>query len=304
MNIARIENTLIVVSREVGVAAYDFDFELHFSCSHPYRFDGEELCVLRVGAIDDYAAEFEDKRAMGLRLVNSPEEHLRASELEVWYPLISDLTPRTMVFETLPGADEIEAHFAWPVFLKGSRQTSKHNPELSVIQDRGHYERAAVQYRKDAILHWQKPVVRAFEPLAPAAGHVPGKIRPSVEYRSFWWFGECVGWGRYWYQVPPYDSAGIDEGLALAKAAAARLQVPFLVVDLAKTQDGRWIVIECNDAQESGYAGVAPLLLWRGVVSGISRQDDPSVAPPVVSSSSSAAEELIAIVADRLNAEA
>lgn len=266
MNIARIENKLIVLSEDLGVSAYDFDFDLHFSCSHPHQIDGEELCVLRIGPITNYAAEFADKLGMGLRLVNSPAEHTLASELESWYPRIAEITPRTQVFESLPPAEDIERSFDWPIFLKGSRQTSRHNPELSMIESRAHYERAVEQYRQDAILHWQKPVVRELVPLVPVAGTVPGKVQPSVEYRSFWWYGECVGWGRYWYQVPAYEAADAEAGLAVAREAAARLQVPFLVVDFARTRDGRWIVIECNDAQESGYAAIPPHDLWQQIL--------------------------------------
>lgn len=149
------------------------------------------------------------------------------------------------------------------MLVKGSRQTSKHNPDLSVIRDRDHYERAARRDAEAPILHWQKPVVREFVQLEPIAGNVAGKVRPSLEFRTFRWHGECVGWGRYWYQVPAYAARDIDAGLALAGQAATVLAVPFLVVDIARTTDGRWIVIECNDAQESGYAGIAPQLLWR-----------------------------------------
>lgn len=266
MNILRIENKLIVISEPVGLSVYDFAFDLHFPCRHPQHFDQVESCVLRVGAVQDYAAEFADRLSRGLRLINSPEEHRRASELEGWYPLIGEMTPRTRIFAELPTAEEIERDFTWPIFLKGSRQTSKHNPDLSVIESREHYERAAQQYRSDTILSWQKPVVREFVPLAPVVGSVPGKVRPSVEYRSFWWFGECVGWGCYWYQVTPYESADIEFGLAVARQAAQCLNVPFLVVDIAKTIDGRWIVIECNDAQEAGYAGISPHMLWRRVL--------------------------------------
>jgi len=42
--------------------------------------------------------------------------------------------------------------------------------------------------------------------------------------------------------------------------------VPFLVVDVAQTEAGRWVVIECNDGQESGYAGVSPFGLWQKIV--------------------------------------
>lgn len=119
MNIARIEDKLIVLSKDVGVATYDFNFDLYFSCAHPHQLEREELCVLRVGPLPNYEAEFNEKRETGLRLVNSPAEHRFASELDAWYPVIQDLTPRTMVFDALPSVEEIEANFGWPIFLKG-----------------------------------------------------------------------------------------------------------------------------------------------------------------------------------------
>ena len=269
VNIAKLESKLVVISEPVGVSAYDFDFDLHFACTHPYLIETEMPCVLRTGPIRDYEYEFRQKLTIGLRLVNSPAEHTLASELEQWYPRIPTLTPRTQIFDTLPAAEAIEAGFQWPVFLKGSRQTSQHNPELSIIKDRAQYEVVAHAYRNDPILHWQKPVVREFIPLKPVPGQVVGKIPPSLEYRTFWWFGECVGYGRYWYQVPPYECHDLEVGLLVAKRAAQELRVPFLVVDIAKTIFGRWIVIECNDAQESGYAGVNARQLWQNVLAEI-----------------------------------
>src|SRR5207253_2313626 len=109
---------------------------------------------------------------MGLRLINSPDQHELASELEAWYPHIEELTPRTRVYREFPDASEVESEFGWPVFLKGSRQTSKHDPGISVIPDRSHYARAIERYGLDPILHWQKPALREFVPLAPVAGEV------------------------------------------------------------------------------------------------------------------------------------
>ncbi|MFD0727489.1 ATP-grasp domain-containing protein [Lysobacter brunescens] len=261
-----IEDRVAILASPTGVAAYDFDFRLHFDCRHPYRIDGEVGGVLRVGAPTDYTRCHEDARTLGVRPINDSEQHLLASEIERWYPLIEDATPKTMLFDALPDVDVVEAIFGWPVFLKGSRQTSKHNPELSVIRDRTHYAQARIAYARDPILHWQKPVLRAFTPLAPVAGHIAGKIRPSIEFRTFWLHGRCIGHGPYWYQVPPYRSDRIDDGLSLAASVAARVPVPFLVVDLALTAENQWIVIECNDAQESGHAGIPPPLLWRNLL--------------------------------------
>ena len=50
VNLAKIENMLFVLSQEVGVSAYDFDFDLHFACDHPYRTEGEHPYMLRVGS--------------------------------------------------------------------------------------------------------------------------------------------------------------------------------------------------------------------------------------------------------------
>jgi hypothetical protein len=30
--------------------------------------------------------------------------------------------------------------------------------------------------------------------------------------------------------------------------------------------EGKWIIIECNDGQESGYAGVMPVSIWEKIV--------------------------------------
>ncbi|MBU6954036.1 ATP-grasp domain-containing protein [Hahella sp. HN01] len=201
---------------------------------------------------------------MGLQPVNSPDEFLRASELSHWLPYIKDMTPKTLCVEQFPVAESIEVLFGWPVFIKGSRQTSRHNPELSIAHGPDDYQRIVDSYQRDKILHWQKIAIREFIPLEPVSGGIPGKISPSQEYRTFWWHGECVGYGRYW--PSDYSAPDLKQGLQLAQEAAERLKVPFMVIDIAKTRQGHWIIIECNDAQESGYASIPPLQLWRNIL--------------------------------------
>ena len=129
-----LEDRLAILSRPTGVAAYDFDFGLHFVCRHPYRLDAEIDGILRLGAPAEYATTHADALATGVRAINDPDQHLLASEIERWYPLIADSTPRTRVFDTLPDVDLVDAEFGGPVFLKGSRPTSRHNPALAVIR--------------------------------------------------------------------------------------------------------------------------------------------------------------------------
>src|SRR5690606_12770389 len=95
----------------------------------------------------------------------------------------------------------------------------------------------------------------------------PERIPSSHEFRSFWWRGELVGIGRYWWQGVEYALSREDElhAVAIAREAARRMSVPFLVVDVAQQLDGTWIIIECNDGQESGYAGVSPFAMWQAI---------------------------------------
>ena len=101
-------------------------------------------------------------------------------------------------------------------------------------------------------------------PVAAPATHV---IQPSFEFRTFWWRGQCVGFGPYW---TAYDYAATDreraDATAIAGEAARRIDVPFLVVDVAQDRSGRWDVIEVNAGQDSGYAGVDRRQMWRRMI--------------------------------------
>jgi hypothetical protein len=48
--------------------------------------------------------------------------------------------------------------------------------------------------------------------------------------------------------------------------AVVALRWNFVVIDLAQTITGKWIVIECNDGMESGYAGASPFAIWQAII--------------------------------------
>jgi hypothetical protein len=93
-------------------------------------------------------------------------------------------------------------------------------------------------------------------------------VPPSFEFRSFWWKGELVGFGPYWNTVADYAITRSEErsAISLARQVASRVAVPFLVVDIAQKADGQWVLIECNDGQESGYAGISALSMWQKII--------------------------------------
>ncbi|MDO5650489.1 MAG: ATP-grasp domain-containing protein, partial [Gallicola sp.] len=94
------------------------------------------------------------------------------------------------------------------------------------------------------------------------------QVPVSHEFRCFFWKKQLVAYGPYWTFGAAYCMYEEDkeEALALAQIVAERIDVPFLAVDIAKTKIGDWIVIEVNDGQESGYAGVNPIELWQNII--------------------------------------
>ena len=65
------------------------------------------------------------------------------------------------------------------------------------------------------------------------------------------------------YSMEPKDS---EVAAKLVEWAAQRVAVSFIAVDLAKTAEGEWIIIEANDAQESGFVDLNSLSLWHNTI--------------------------------------
>ena len=264
----QLEGAVWLWTSQVGLSIYDFAFDQFFACRRPYNRPVEVGVIARVGALDDYASTYQELQREGIRLVHSPDEYLRATRLPQWYPLLEDLTPKSLWFSEPPDPQVVADELGWPIFMKGARQTSRHKRSLSIIAGPDELRRALDHYVEDPILGWQDVVCRTLAPLRPVEDPDPERIPSSYEFRSFWWRGELAGIGRYWWEGAEYDLREDERAgaLGVARGAARRLNVPFLVVDVAQRTDGEWIVIECNDGQESGYAGVSPFALWQEVV--------------------------------------
>lgn len=280
----RLEDSVWLWTRTIGVPIYDFAFDRFFACRRGPLPTTEVEVVARVGAFDDYAHTYAELLSQGLRLVNSPEQHLRATRLPRWYPLLEGLTPKSMWFSAPPEPEVIEAELGWPVFMKGERQTSRHKRSLSIIAGPQQLREALKSYAEDPRLCWQDIVCRRLAPLRPVEDPDPERIPSSFEFRSFWWRGELAGIGRYWWQGRDYSLSRSEERLAVAMAreAARRVDVPFLVVDVAQQIDGTWIVVECNDGQESGYAGASPFAMWQAVADLENLETRRSAPDPIV----------------------
>lgn len=262
-----LEDTIPLMVKTVGVRVYDFNFR-HYFPTQSLLSSPTKAVVARIGPFLDYSLACDSLLATGIKLIHTSEQHDRCSRLPHWYPLLSDLTPKSKVYESLPTVEDIEREFSWPVFVKGERQTNQHKRSLSIIENAASFEYLLEQWQQNTMLHWQKLVCREYVPLQliePATGD---RLPSSCEFRLFYWRQQLVSIGRYWYEAKPYELSQQEQAQVedLGNEVARRLEVCFLAVDIAKTAKGDWIVIEVNDGQESGYVANNPILMWEKII--------------------------------------
>lgn len=263
-----VEEVLWIAKSKINVPIYDFEFENFFACRHPLNRMDLIKAVGRFGVTENYSELYQNLLKENIELIHSPEQYFKASELNNWYSYLKDLTPKSLWFDEPPSFTQVEQNFDYPIFIKGSRQTNRHQQKLSIARSRSEYIEIAEEYKKNTVLHWQKYVVREFINLRKVSGKKTEKIEPSFEFRTFWWKTKLVGAGSYWKDFANYNWNEIEkiQGLKIAEVAAKRLNLPFIVIDIAQTESGNWIVIECNDGQESGYANISPISLWQNII--------------------------------------
>jgi hypothetical protein len=263
-----VEDRLWVLTAPEQNPNYDFRFDNFFPCRRVPQPAEPVVAVARIGAFANYPHLFAALQDDGITLIHTPDQHLLATELPRWYPRIADLTPKSLWFSGPLDVDAVSSELGWPIFMKGTRQTSRHRQALSIIEGPDQLRQVLVQYAEDPLLRWQGIVCRELVRLRLVDDSDPLRLPCAFEFRTFWWKGELVGWGRYWWEGKDYKGteAEMAAGLAVAREAARRVSVPFLVVDIAQTEDRRWLVIECNDGQESGYGGCSPIGLWQRIL--------------------------------------
>lgn len=259
---------IAILYRRTGNSAYDFDFRRYFDCKSVVA-ETKSQVLLHIGAIEDYTGVCAVLSDMGMKPLTSEGRHLHCSTIEEWYPALRDRTPYTRIYDALPTLEELLEHFTFPVFIKGNRQTNRHKRSQCIIENAGAYGKLREAWARDPVLCWQKAAIREYVPLMTIdSTSWPDMVPISYEFRFFYFEERCVGWGPYWTVGPQYTLAPEDEeeALALTKWAAMRVAAGFVAIDVAKTAQGQWIIIEVNDAQESGLAGVNPLTLWQNTI--------------------------------------
>jgi hypothetical protein len=208
-----------------------------------------------------FARELDDDvTASGSRLVNSFAEHRFAADLGAWYPVFEDLTPATWTdVAALPPGEP------GPFVVKGETNSRRQLWTTHCFaSDRSALGPVIANLNADSLIGSQRLFIRRFEPMASYGRDVVG-MPVSDEYRVFYLDGFEVARGFYWANhLADLVDAGhrpdpgrVDDDLLVEVGYRLDGRIRFAAVDVARTESGRWIVVEVNDGSMAGLCGVS-----------------------------------------------
>ena len=201
---------------------------------------------------DELAADLANQ---GSRLINSLAQHAYVANFD-YYQDIEDLTfPTWFNFVDIPTAlrdsafvvkgrtNSRKLQWATHMFAKDFRAAVTLGGELS----------------NDPFIGPQGLIVRQYVPLETLEVALNG-MPITNEWRLFFYRDALLACGYYWGIIDDESLMEkarpdfLETGVPFARKAAARLmgKVNFFVIDIAKTVEGEWRVVEVNDGQQSG----------------------------------------------------
>lgn len=199
----------------------------------------------------------------GYHPLTAPGEYRHAHLLPENYPVLEGRTPRS-VWVAVPGADEWTAVFrslegfgTKPIVLKDYVKSRKHEweeacfiPEATDVDRVRRTVERFIELQGDQL--YGGLVFREYVPLASLGTHPKSGMPLTEEYRCF------ILKGRIFYSMPYWDVVDYGSGLApvaLFEDLARRVRSSFFTLDIARTAEGDWTIIELGDAQVAGLPG-------------------------------------------------
>jgi ATP-grasp domain, R2K clade family 3 len=212
-----------------------------------------------------YAEVYQAAAEKNVFLVNDPLQHQTALEFDRYYPLLGDLTPQSITITSSSECVEAGAKLGFPVFVRGAVKSNKTlGWDACVAADSDELVYIVEQILSIPHRARGKAIIRQLVKLRYRS-MMPGNFPRSREYRLFVYNCQVLAFGYYWdefedeFELTEFDRSQLHQ---LAIAAATKVNVPYIIIDIGQLESGEWIVIEIGDAQFAGMSHVSILELW------------------------------------------
>lgn len=210
-----------------------------------------------------YTLLYETLLAKNFKLINSPTEYQNCHYLPHSYQFIEKHTPKTVWtrqtdFEKI--FEIIEPFGNAPLIVKDFVKSQKHYWDSACfIPSAADKDKVKSVISKFVELQGndlnEGLVIREFVELQDLTTHSKSGMPLKQEYRLFFYKGNLLGCYDYWEEGE--YAANEQPPLPLFIDIAKNVQSNFFSMDIAKTKNGEWIIIELGDGQVAGLPGKA-----------------------------------------------
>jgi hypothetical protein len=215
--------------------------------------------------IERYEAIYHAALAKGIKLLNTPLEHQKSIEFDLFYPCLQELTPESIVMTSTDKCLEAGRLLGFPIFVKGAVQSRKRQGWKSCVANN---EDELVKLTEWLLTLKYGSRGRAIARKLVKLRHqrlAPDGFPMGREFRCFLYNHQILEYGYYWPGQDDLSHLTKEEEnlvLNLAIIASQRLGVPYVAFDIGQLESGEWIVIEVSDAQFAGLSHIPVLELW------------------------------------------
>lgn len=229
------------------------------------RLQKDDLVIGRYGCLPFYDQYQADCDYAGAKPLNSLKQHRYLADLRNWVEDIKDLTPKT--WYRLEDIDE-----EGPYILKGETNSRKGDWKTHCFaKDRKAADEVYWRLCSDGVVGGgqQQIYIRKFVPLYTYFTGL-NDIPVTKEFRFFTAYGRAICGAFYWANYEedmPNIPIPDEKDYKFVEEVLSRIdgRATGVVVDIAHTQDGRRIVVELNDFQQSGLSLNNPEILYSGL---------------------------------------
>ncbi|MDM8558461.1 ATP-grasp domain-containing protein [Candidatus Parabeggiatoa sp. HSG14] len=209
---------------------------------------------------EKYAILYHALKNYGVKLINSPAQYQHCHYLPESYPIIQEMTPKTLWIKN--GDD-----FSQEAIMKMLKPFANHSVILKdYVKSQKHYwhEACFIPSTTDSVvvskivqrfleLQGGQPegglVFRQYVAFESIGSHSKSKMPLSLEYRIFFFNKKTVTVYPYWNEGE-YPKEALP--LKQFEKIAQRVDSHFFTMDVAKSSDKGWLIIELGDAQVAG----------------------------------------------------
>lgn len=205
-----------------------------------------------------------------ISLINKSDEYINCHYFPYSYEIIKDKTPKSIYFDFDGKLDfqdlmlKLSVFNGKPILIKDYVKSQKHKWNDACFI-RSSNDSNEVKRVTDNFINLQGTdlnkglVYREFLELEFIGEHSKSKMPLTKEYRLFFFKGKLIGKYKYWDEGEYIsDDNNIDEFIEIAKYIKSN----FFTMDIAKTINGEWKIIELGDGQVSGLPDNADLDLF------------------------------------------